>query len=538
MKQYADLVTHILEQGKKRPDRTGVGTLGVFGHQMRFDLQEGFPLVTTKRSMWKGAIEELRWFLTGSTDVKWLQEQGVTFWNEWQDDEGTIGHGYGRQFRNLEYLTPVTPKRYDPAPVDQISLGGLPEPEWATDTGTTAFKVGQVISSTTSGDVVLLAELPANDVTPRTHWRIGFRDTGYVRTATYRDLQGQHLRDPLRRSVHGVGYYGEYDQEDPHLSTLASVWRDMIGRCYDSADKSFGAYGAQGVHVCEEWQCFANFQRDAKKLDGWVLKLEYPTEYSIDKDTLWASNRYSALTCMWASEEVQNANRSNTHPFTAQSPDGHREVFFSTGDARRRHGLNVSAVHRCLSGKLKTHHGWSEFQYVETQPGTVVRYQRVDQLKQVLASLNHDPWSRRHIISMWNPLDLPRTTLPPCHGSVIQFYVEEDKGVRTLSCHMYQRSCDVFLGLPVNITVYALLTHMIAHKLGYQAAELVWTGGDCHLYLNHLNQAQLMLSREPRNLPKLNLDYDPSVSLEDVQPDQITVEGYDPHPAIKAPVAI
>lgn len=539
MKQYQGLILHLLEEGRKKGDRTGTGTRSIFGCQMRFDLNQGFPLVTTKKSMWKGAVGELRWFLAGSTDVKWLQDNGVAFWNEWKNQEGTIGHGYGRQFRHLEYLTPVEPKIYEPSPAEPVTLGPLPEPVWSSDTGSTAFKVGDSVTTKTSGEVVIIEEIPAKEVSERTSWVIGFKDTGYVREVSYGDLLTKSVKDVYQRSVHGVGYYGVYDKEDPHLSTLVNVWRDMIGRCYDEGAKEYGSYGELGVHVCEEWQCFANFQEDAKKLDGWTLKVEYPKEYSIDKDTLWASNRYSVHTCMWASEDVQNANRSNSRYFTAVSPEGHTEFFYSVGEAKRRHGLNISAVHRCLNGGLKTHHGWSCFSYVEGFQGKVTRYQRVDQLKSVIASLKHDPDSRRHLITLWNPLDLPRTTLPPCHGSIIQFYVSCDEaGNKRLSCQMYQRSCDAFLGLPVNIAVYSLLTHLMAHHLGMEPGEFVWVGGDVHLYQNHLEQAQEVLNRDPRPLPKLHLNHSPDLPLDEVRYEDLELEGYDPHPAIPAPVAV
>lgn len=532
MQQYVDLIRDVVENGRIRDDRTGTGAIGSFGRQMRFDLSEGFPMVTVKKSLWKGAFEELRWFLIGSTDVKWLQENGVTFWDEWMGDDGTIGNGYGKQFRSLEYLVPVTPRHYEPEPIVQ-ECKDLPEPDFSSDTGATRFRVGSYFS-TESGEAVILKELPADEEHPRIHWLIGFFSTGHVRKAEYRSVLDSKVKDPWFRSVHGVGFYGDYDKKDPHYKLLVNVWRDMMARCYDDRNCSFGGYGGSGVHVCSRWHNFANFQEDAKRLDGWNLKKEYPKEYSIDKDMLTAGNRYSPVDCVWSCKAMQDANKSNTHPFTAVSPDGVETIFRTIGQASRGHGLNGSAVHRCLHGKLKTHKGWSEFNYLGAPDGQVLRYQRVDQLKQVIAGIKHDPYSRRHVISLWNPLDLPRTTLPPCHGSVIQFYVQGGK----LSCQMYQRSCDLFLGLPVNITVYSLLTILIAHHVGLEPGEYIHTIGDAHIYLNHRDQVDEMLSRSPLGLPKLTLLHSKDKPLDEVVFEDLKLEGYEHHPAIKAPVAV
>lgn len=540
MHQYLNLVEETLNQGHKSPDRTGTGTLTRFGNMMKFDLKKGFPLVTTKKTFFRGAVEELLWFLRGSTDVKELQDRNIHFWDSWVDREGTIGHGYGKQFRRLETYTPVTPKRFDPEPIAPNYLGALPAPKFESDTGATKYKVGQKIQTNQDGICVLLEELPADETNPRIHWNVGFEDTGFIVKASYRDVQKGSIRDCFKRSVYGVGYYGNVDKADPHYKALVTVWRDMLSRCYDDKDKVYPAYGGAGVHVCKEWHSFENFLAEAKKLPGWELKLEYPKEYSIDKDALWASNRYSLETCMWASKEVQNSNLSNTAYFTAVDPNGETIVFPSIGEANRREGLNLSAVHRCLNGKLKTHHGWKNFQYIQTPENTVLRYDKVDQLKAIIATLRHNPRSRRQMVTLWNPYDLHRTTLPPCHGSIIQFYVDPVEGQARpkLTCLMYQRSADLFLGVPINLAVYALLTHLLAHHLDYEVGELVWTGGDCHLYLNHLDQVKEMLSREPLPLPYISLRHGVDVKPWDVTADDIVFVDYVSHPAIPAPVAV
>ena len=267
MQQYLDLVTRILDEGASKSDRTGTGTLSVFGHQMRFDLREGFPLVTTKKVHTRSIFAELLWFLRGDTNVRWLQERGVSIWDEWADADGELGPVYGSQWRS-----------------------------WPT-------------------------------------------------------------------------------------------------------------------------------------------------------------------------------------------PDG-------------RH---------------------------------------VDQIAQVVEQLRTDPDSRRHVVSAWNVADIPDMALAPCH-TMFQFYVDPTDGGR-LSCQLYQRSADVFLGVPFNIASYALLTHMVAQVVDLEVGDFVHTLGDAHLYLNHLDQARLQLTREPRSLPTLALDRSVR-SLDAFELEHIVVHGYDPHPGITAPIAV
>ena len=263
-RQYLDLLGEVLERGARKSDRTGTGTLSVFGRQLRFGLDRSFPLLTTKKLHLKSIIYELLWFLRGDTNVKWLQERGVTIWDEWADERGELGPVYGYQWR---------------------------------------------------------------------HWR---------------------------------------------------------------------------------------------------------------------------------------------------TPDG--------GE--------------------------------------------IDQIAQVIRNLRTRPDSRRHLVSAWNPADVDKMALPPCHA-LFQFYVADGR----LSCQMYQRSADLFLGVPFNIASYSLLTLMVAQVTGLQPGEFILALGDAHLYLNHLDQARVQLSRSPRPFPRMRLN-PARGELLDFQYEDFVLEGYEPHAAIKAPIAV
>ena len=263
MRQYLDLLDHVLTTGVAKHDRTGTGTVSTFGYQMRFDLGAGFPVLTTKRLHLRSIIGELIWFLRGDTNIGWLNEHGISIWDEWADAAGDLGPVYGHQWRS-----------------------------WPT-------------------------------------------------------------------------------------------------------------------------------------------------------------------------------------------PDG----------------------------------------------------RTVDQIAAVVESIRTNPDSRRHIVSAWNVADVDKMALPPCH-TLFQFYVADGR----LSCQLYQRSADVFLGVPFNIASYALLTHFVAQVTDLQPGEFVHTLGDAHLYLNHLDQARVQLAREPRALPTLQLT--PGRGIDEFDLDDVTLVGYDPHPSIKAPIAV
>lgn len=262
--QYETLLEHCYKTGVDKSDRTGVGTRSVFGYQMRFNLAEGFPLVTTKKLHIRSIVHELLWFLSGSSNIKYLHDNGVSIWDEWADENGDLGPVYGVQWRN------------------------------------------------------------------------------------------------------------------------------------------------------------------------------------------WPA------------------------------PDG----------------------------------------------------RKIDQISNLIEGIKKNPDSRRHLVVAWNPAEVDKMALPPCH-CLFQFYVANGK----LSCQLYQRSCDIFLGVPFNIASYSLLTHMVAQQCDLDVGDFVWTGGDCHIYKNHFEQVELQLFRTPRAYPKLVINRKPS-SIFDYKFEDFVIEGYDPWPHIKAPIAV
>ncbi|WP_216831022.1 thymidylate synthase [Alkalihalobacterium elongatum] len=311
---YLQLCKHVLENGIKKEDRTGTGTISIFGYQMRFDLKEGFPLLTTKRVPFRLIASELLWFIKGDTNIRYLLKHNNNIWNEW---------AFERWIKSEEYEGP------------------------------------------------------------------------------------------------NMDNFGLRSQQD------------------------------------EEFQ--VQYEEQLEQFKNRIL-----------------------------------------------TDDGFAEKF---GDLGQVYGKQ-----------------WRDWQ---TSSG-----ETLDQLSDVIETIKKNPSSRRLIVSAWNPEDVPSMALPPCH-TLFQFYVLDGK----LSCQLYQRSGDIFLGIPFNIASYALLTHLIAHECGLEVGEFIHTLGDAHIYLNHLEQVETQLSREPKPLPKLALNENVK-SVFDFEMEDISIEGYDPHPTIKAPVAV
>ncbi len=311
---YLDLCKYVLENGIKKEDRTGTGTYSMFGYQMRFDLSEGFPLLTTKRVPFRLIASELLWFIKGNTNIRYLLEHNNNIWNEW---------AFENWIKSAEYKGP-----------DMKNFGIKSQQD-----------------------------------------------------EQFANVYHQEMEQFKQRILHDDAFANKYGDLGPVYGKQWRNWQTMTG-------------------------------------------------------------------------------------------------------------------------------------------------ETVDQLKEVIETIKTNPASRRLIVSAWNPEEVPTMALPPCH-TLFQFYVLDGK----LSCQLYQRSGDIFLGIPFNIASYALLTHLIAHECGLEVGEFIHTLGDAHIYSNHIAQIKTQLNREPRPLPTLTLNKDVT-SVFDFNMEDLAIEGYDPHPPIKAPVAV
>ncbi|WP_077602991.1 thymidylate synthase [Oceanobacillus sojae] len=311
---YLELCRKILDEGLNRDDRTNTGTYSIFGHQIRFDLQKGFPLLTTKKVPFRLIATELLWFIKGDTNIRYLLEHNNNIWNEW---------AFEKWIKSPEYTGP-----------DMTDFG--------------------------------------------------------------------------IRSQKDAAFKEEYEQQ-------MELFKEKILND-DAFAKKYGDLGSVYGKQWRKWET-------------------------------------------------------------------------SKGDS-------------------------------------------IDQLKETIEAIKNNPNSRRHIVSAWNPEDIPSMALPPCH-TLFQFYVADGK----LSCQLYQRSADVFIGVPFNIASYALLTHLIAHECDLEVGEFVHTFGDAHIYSNHVNQVNLQLERDIRELPVLKINAD-GKSVFDIDISDLKIENYNSHPAIKAPIAV
>jgi thymidylate synthase len=528
MQQYLDLLRHVRENGVRKEDRTGVGTLSVFGYQMRFDLSAGFPAVTTKKLHFRSIIHELLWFLQGDSNIKYLRDNRVTIWDEWADENGDLGPVYGYQWRKWHSIESVTP-RIMPHTKPQIEtpFSKVVSCDYlSNETGL----VGTIFEST-SGSYIVTREYRI----PRSEggrgylrFEIQFLETGYKKdNCTKKVVLDGKVRDRYYPTVVGVGCLGDV-VSDSDRKLLYQTWVGMLKRCYDPQHIGYANYGGKGVFVSNRWLVFSNFVEDAKRLPNWLLKMEYPQEYSLDKD-YYSSNCYSPDTCLWLSKQEQNLNQSSFRPVKAISPDGREIARMGVKPLCRDLGLTSIGVFNCLNGKQKTHHGW-RFEYMEEMENPRVRI--FDQIKTIITLLKYNPNSRRIILSSWNVAELESMALSPCHV-LAQFYVVNGQ----LSCQLYQRSADIFLGVPFNIASYSLLTMMLSQVTGYQPGEFIHTLGDAHLYLNHLEQTDLQLSRQPLPLPTMKIN--PAVtSIFDFRYEDFELINYQSHPTIKAPIAV
>jgi thymidylate synthase len=464
MRQYLDLLRDVMDNGMDGKDRTGTGTRSVFGRQLRFDLAKGFPLVTTKKTSFKNIAHELLWILSGDTNVKYLQDNGVTIWNDWRQPWPTERE-----------MVKVPVKLYPPA-------------EYKGD----------------------------------------FRYTG------------------LRA------------KEGSEEEKLAKSWYKMMNRCYSPDAHNWRFYGGKGVTVNPRWHNPNNFIHDVKEIPHWKYKQADWNNFELDKD-YYASNQYGPDTCIW----IQTGENVRSKVIRIVTPEGEEILVNGYTEASVYSGFSRTSLHRFINEGLpsllkannKKIKEWVFEEAPETESSGFV-YRRalvdegslgrvygaqlrdwkgeggsVDQLARLVKGIKDKPYDRGHIVTMWNPAELHLMALRPCHC----FFQCNVRG-RFLDLQLYIRSNDLFLGAPYNIASYALLLSMLAQQTKLEPGELVYTIGDAHIYLNHLDQVREQLTRLPLALPALCLDKADSITSYGIG--HMRLEGYDPWPAIKGEVSV
>lgn len=556
MKQYHELCRTILNRGIVSEDRTGTGTISHFGYQNEYDLKQGFPLMTTKdmTANFPRIVHELKWFLSGDTHLRYLKQNNVNIWDadayrvyrtkggtlsekdfkkalkedeDFLNEHGDLGYIYGKQWTSWGTLYKVG---YVPARLveREPSLKYPLFPRQPLPTFDETNLVGGVYSSSNYGDFVVLS-FDERGKRGRALYSVQFLHTGYVISNVRADvIQKGNLRDPYYPTVEGVGFRGDYEVKTSLDKNLLKVWSHMLSRCYNEYCSEYMYYGAKGVFVCNRWLNFSNFREDVCLLPNWVHKVKNLSLYQLDKD-YYNSNCYSPSTCVWLTKG-ENILYRTSRAFVARTPDGEETTEISQTAYAVRHGLISSKVSAVLSGKSKAHKGYT-FRYLETE-GDRYRYlMPVNQIAELLREIEVNPNSRRLLVSSWNVAEIENMALPPCHV-LFQFYVRNGE----LSCQLYQRSADTFLGVPFNIASYALLTHLIAHVTGLEVGRFIHTFGDAHIYLNHLDQVDTVLSREPFPLPKLVISPE-LTDLFDFDITHISLEGYQSHGEVRGKVS-
>jgi thymidylate synthase len=554
MEQYHNLLRDILENGEVRDDRTGIGTTSVFGRQLRFDLTHGFPAVTTKKLAWRAVTGELLWFLEGSGDERRLAElthgtrQGVVtiwspnamapYWTPRAKFDGDLQKVYGYQWRKWnkyhDWENSVTlVKQVDKTGNDSPYKLDIPLETCVYDNADDF--VGKTFKTKQCGEIKVLQKLPARN--GNTYYKVQFLEgIHYITECSRPSIKSGTVKNPYAMlAVNGEGCYGIVTKRSKYLTSAYNIWYNMMERCHGSDPSKTEYYKNRGVFVDSDWRCFSNFYRDIHGLIGFDFWSESPNMYDLDKD-YYGNNFYGRESTLFLPARYNKllAHSTNTGKLIIATNKKTREVFkFTSPVFFNKHTKTNGLVDRAFLNQNGETRIW-KFIREDPPPGFKWRQEFVvDQVTNLIKGIKEKPHDRRHIITAWNPGEIEDMALPPCHV-MSQFYVSKDK---KLSCHMYQRSVDVFLGLPFNIASYALLTHMVAQVCDLGVKELIISTGDTHIYHDHVDQVKEQLTREEYPLPTIWLKPD----IKDIGKftmDDIKLENYQSHGAIKANMAV
>ena len=560
MQQYLDLLQTIKEKGTYKPAaREGMpGTLSLFGYQFRHDLSKGFPLLTTKKLSLKNIVVELLSFLRGDETIEFLQENNCKIWDEdvekfdpvdkihWGKQYPYLWRNWGGNLRN---------KKRDKSKFKlEKPINIILETEELETYKTLSYGEFKVIKR-------------YKDENSHKMCMIQFLETGYITNIRESRLTAD-IYDPYAPSYCGVACLGVFEEDEIAIK-LKTIWKGIIQRCYDENKDNYKYYGGSGVKVSNRWKCFKNFNEDVRLLINWESKLNDWGNYELDKD-LKGGSEYSIDTCIWINQKDNKRQKVLGKIYTIYNNEtGVTERFEISQDIIKKYNLNQGNFNSMLRGERASAEGWK---LVNSED----RYGKgIDQVKNLIEGLKNNPESRRHIITAWNPETLDDMALNACH-TLIQFNCRsltwEDKlqwAMRQpnvemenlaiteaaagkdcpqyyLDCQLYQRSADVFLGVPYNIASYALMTHIFAKIVNMVPGEFIHTFGDVHIYDNHKEQVNEQLTREPYDLPKLEFSewFKNSIKEEhwendldewilSLKPTDFGVKNYNPHPSIK-----
>ena len=556
MRQYLDLLQDVLDNGTERDDRTGVGTIAVFGRQIRFNMQDGFPTVTTKSLAFRSVVSELLWFLEGSTNEHRLAEikndnkpyaeltekEKRTIWTANYENQGKalgyvaggLGNVYGRQWSKLYS---IDFNKYQIVE-NQDYNDTYKEPVFRkldVEVNEKDKLVGKVFKTNNGDDFIVISRTEKHDNQGHYFYIVQFLKTLSSKSVQYGAIVHGAVKDDYAISVCGIGkmgYIAEEDKKQPLYKILQSRWEKMLARCYDPKCKEYKCYGAKGVKTCKRWHTFANFLEDACEIYGFELFVKNPKDYQIDKDIL-SGKIYSKETCIFIPKYF-NLKLVNSKPLIYKG-----ELYLNINDFCEKHDWAFpSGLGQHLLGRFTKKYQDIHRFTMPKNSRISYEFKKINQLNNVINEIKNNPNSRRLVVSAWNPVDLPTMALAPCHYA-FQFDVDGDK----LSLMWNQRSADCFLGIPFNIASYALLLHIVARMTGKIPCELIGSFGNTHIYKNHIEQVKEQLSRTPHTLPQLELpehaDYSNIDSfLKSVKTSDFKLLNYEHDGKLTAPMAV
>ena len=574
--RYQELLKDILENGVSKMDRTGTGTISVFGRQIRHSMKDGFPLLTTKKMYFKGIVTELLYFLRGNTSIEYLVENDCNIWN------GDLSKYHGVDVSKYKELSKFDSNLYEGGAIYPHQWRNFGSNDYNRKRITIPFKtsfikesyninsndenVGKEYSTLGYGNYIVLDSFKQGDRN-ETHYKIQFINTNTIKNIR-RDKLGTNIIDPYMASKNGVACVGEYKKYSHlNIEKLKNIWNGMISRCYNPSNDNYIYYGGKGVYVENRWLCFEYFLSDVDKIKNWENKVSNWDEYELDKDLYGDGFKYSLETCCWLSKS-DNLKKSK-EKFNYIVSNGVDEYeFINHVDFMNKFKINNQGnFASMLRGDRPNCEGWFLINKNKLSDG-------VDQIQELINTLKTNPDSRRMLVTAWNPTQLHDLCLPACHYGFqvytrelsrderIQIYVNEYMGgvgkpsgfedaklttrnipTRAISLMFNMRSNDVPLGLPFNIASYAILLEIIGRLVNMVPDELIGNLGDCHIYLNQIDGCKEQITREPYELPKLvisnQLNFDESIDefLNSCLITDFKIEDYKSHPTIKFPLS-